>query len=73
MDDLLKIMKDESLDFETRWRAAYCLGLLYFAEPIDDQTVRITSDTINKLETYLEMLRFQRRYKSLELGNRLVK
>jgi len=50
-------MRDESLDDETRQRAAYCLGLLYFAEPIDDQTVRITSNTLKKLETYLAVLK----------------
>ena len=50
-------MRDESIDDETRHKAAYCLGLLYFAEPIDDQTMRITSDTANKLETYLALLK----------------
>ena len=65
MDRLLKIMKDESVDPEKRWRAAICYGLLGFAEPlpvgkgepIDDKTVRITDDTVTKLQTYIALLR----------------
>jgi len=57
---LIKIMRDESIDLETRQRAAYCFGLLYFAESIDDGKVRIDNDTQNKLETYLQLLKLKR-------------
>ena len=40
MNELLEVIKDESKDFETRWQAAYCYGLLLFSERVDDGTVR---------------------------------
>ena len=60
MNELLEIIRDESKDDETRWQAAYCYGLLLFAERVDDNTVRITNDTQEKLQTYLELLKLKR-------------
>ena len=56
-EELLKIIKDEKKEETERARAAYIYGLLMFAEPIDDHTVRITSETQDKLNTYRSLLR----------------
>ncbi len=55
--ELLKVVKDEKADDEKRSRDAYMYGLLMFAEPIDDKTVRITKETQEKLEMFVAFLR----------------
>ncbi len=57
MERLLTVMQDETEPLVKRQQAAYLYGLLLFAEPIDDETVRITNETAQKLGTYVDMLR----------------
>ncbi len=56
-EELLKVLRDKSKSDEKRSQAAYLYGLLMFAERIDDKTVRVTSDTQEKLRTYIAILR----------------
>lgn len=60
MDKLLEVIRDKSIDPEKRRRAAVCLGLLCFAEPVDDHTIRVTNDTVEKLQTYIKILRLKK-------------
>ena len=57
MKELLEIVKDKKADDEKRFEAAYMYGLLMFAEPINDKTVRITKETQEKLEMFVAFLR----------------
>lgn len=57
MKDLLEIAKDKNEDDETRSKAAVCYCLLLFAERIDENTVRITSDTMARLGTYIKIMK----------------
>ena len=56
-EDLLKIIKDTSESDDERSKAAYMYGLLMFAERINDETVRITNNTQEKLQMYISFLR----------------
>lgn len=57
MKDLLELIKDKTESNEKRAKAAYLYALLGFAERIDEKTVMITSDTIEKVETFTAILR----------------
>ena len=59
MEKLLEVVRDESKSDEERMMAAKVWLLLYFAEPIDEKTVRIDSTTQGKVETYLSLLRLR--------------